>query len=232
MTPHHRFQLLLTACSAVCVAVGTPPLQAQATVSVTGIRYRTGEEVNCAVGSGLPLDSRRWITTSLLQPSAQLPTTAPLSLPHDLYGSSACALNSRSRKRAPRGAPQFREWLSLLKPAVGIEPTTARLQIECSTTELRRRTSKDSDSATGGPAGIEAWNAVALESWATSRLVTARLKSTDRPAGRIAPTVGRACGGAAGNMSDDAVFTGRGNCSSPEWRLDVGPPAMGGACLP
>jgi hypothetical protein len=41
------------------VAVATPPLQAQTTVSVTGLRYRTGDEVNCAVGSGLALDAER-----------------------------------------------------------------------------------------------------------------------------------------------------------------------------
>jgi hypothetical protein len=54
----------------------------------------------------------------------------------------SCASRPRARKRAPRGRPQSCKSLSLWKPAVGIEPTTARLQIECSTTELRRRTRK------------------------------------------------------------------------------------------
>jgi hypothetical protein len=53
-------RLLVTACSAaVCVAVATPSLQAQTAVSLSGIRYHTGDEVNCAVGSGFALDAER-----------------------------------------------------------------------------------------------------------------------------------------------------------------------------
>jgi hypothetical protein len=59
MMPGHCFRLLLTACSAGCVAMGTPPLHAQTTISATGIRYRSGDEVNCAIGSGLALDAER-----------------------------------------------------------------------------------------------------------------------------------------------------------------------------
>jgi hypothetical protein len=52
-------RLLVIAWSAVCVAVATPSLQAQTAVSLTGIRYQTGDEVNCAVGSGFALDAER-----------------------------------------------------------------------------------------------------------------------------------------------------------------------------
>jgi hypothetical protein len=42
----------------------------------------------------------------------------------------------------PRAGIEPLRGFVLPEPAVGIEPTTARLQIECSTTELRRRTGK------------------------------------------------------------------------------------------
>jgi hypothetical protein len=52
-------RVLVTACSAVCVAVATPSLQAQTAISLTGLRYHTGDEVNCAVGSGFAVDTER-----------------------------------------------------------------------------------------------------------------------------------------------------------------------------
>jgi hypothetical protein len=59
-------------------------------------------------------------------------------------------LNYARRKRHRRSRTKYRGPLTNQEPAVGIEPTTARLRIECSTTELRWRY-RDSVAGSGTP---------------------------------------------------------------------------------